>query len=264
MSQSYTLEPELLSPTPRRIVMQYDKPPGFGMGIGCLRLFLTPFILVGIFMISVLFYHIAMPLASVTAPAVITDKDESSGEDGTVYNVSFRYAYKGVPYTGSNHMDQETYRGVEIGQAGQAAFLPWSPGYHAQLTRPPAEPLLGGLPFVFFFTVIWNGFLSVFLFLAFVWPEIVRRLYKSGVPAMGTVLEKTTSVSDKTTTYGLKYEFMARDPHGIDSVRIEGNDTVFKEAWDAIEKGDTFTVLYHPSKPRWNVLYKFGPYRVLP
>ena len=52
MSQSYTLEPELQSRTPRRIAARDDNPRSSGIGMGCLRLFLAPFILVGVFMMQ--------------------------------------------------------------------------------------------------------------------------------------------------------------------------------------------------------------------
>jgi hypothetical protein len=227
-----------------------------------IRLFLVPFLGVGLWGMGLMIYRAVLPATSVTAPAVVTALNHTSDSDGDYYRATFSYAYQGNSYTGTDSVSPDAYARMSVGQQGQAEFLPEFPGFQPRLATPSGNTLTGSVAGIALFAVMWNAVMLIFVWTAFLWPGIYRRIFVEGVPAMATIVDRKTQSGEDSTEYLLIYRFSPADAYGREDSPLQGQTKVTKEEWDSVRVGQTFTVLYLLKRPRWNELYQFGLYRI--
>ena len=260
MAPISAFEPELQNPPPRRIVER----PGSsgrpqGRGLLFLRIFLIPFIAVGIFTLYSAIALTRVAMYGVPVTAVITNLVNTSTSDGDTYSADFQFRYHGTLYSAGCQVSSKDYQSMSIGQQVQTVILPSAPTDHPILSIAESGQELGA----WLFASLWNLVVLVFLWVAFVWPEITRRVYLWGVPAVATITDRSTGLSDNSTTYHVKYVFEATDAYGRSIGTFAGKSTIGQKDWESLAVGQSCTVLYLPGKPRWSELYQFGPYRVI-
>jgi len=228
-----------------------------------MQIFMLPFIAVGLWLIVILIHRIIIPVAGVITPAVITQRETQSDEDGRSYHVDFTYTYNGVAYNGGCNVRQGIYDTIEIGSKAQVEILPIAPSYSPRLFTPPGNYQFESFGFLLFFTLFWNGVIGVFVWGLFVWPVMVKRIYEQGIPTIAMIVDKTTSSGEDSTSYIIKYEFTPVDIHGREGSVIKGQETIPEDEWKKFHIGDQGTILYLPNRPRMNVFYQYGGYRVV-
>jgi hypothetical protein len=119
----------------------------------------------------------------------------------------------------------------------------------------------GGSPWskvgmVWFFATFWNGVLSVFVYILYLAPRRVRRLYRSGIPVAGRIVSKRDWRGGKSTAYYVRYAF-----ENPDAGPCEREMNVSPRSYQLATPGDAVTILYDPRKPKRSVIYELGPHR---
>ncbi len=248
-----TDEWELLQPAPRRVV--YRKGAA-AAGLGCVRLFLLPFIAIGICSVGWALHATVIALCGQTVPGRVLDRYyETDSEGDGSWRVRYTYCVDDTTYTAT---DQE--RGpvrLEAMQSVPVRVSPLFPGRGSWIA-PAGTSSWTRVGLQWFFALFWNGVTGAFVGVCFVAPVLQRRLVSRGAVAQGRVVAKTT-VGGEDTTYRLEYAFEPEQ----DGETITGRCNVTRAEWDSVRVGDVVTVLYSPGKPRRSTLYRFGLYRVV-
>jgi hypothetical protein len=256
MSSPYSLEPELLAGTPRKVVaVSWTS----SLGIGCLRLFILPFILVGFGLLLAVVGTVSLATFHAETRGVVTHKETEDDEDGPSYRIAYRYDVGGREYHARDTIPADAYVAITEGADVPVAYLPGFAGLYS-IALPGGRTILQTLPFLVPFCAFWNGIVSVFVWLAYVAPVRQKWLYRWGAVTQGMIVRKQTSTSDDSTTYRLYYEFP--DPEFLGRTR-HGNELMTEEQYLQAQEGDSLTILYNPRRPKQNTAYSYGGYRVV-
>lgn len=261
MQTIHRIEPELQGPIPRRIRLRTRIPTAGLACLGCLLLFLLPFVLIGMGLVGGVFSSTGLLLIGRTTTGYITHRASVSGDDGDSYSVDYTYRVDGKEYKGRDSVEQEVYDNSNIGWSTSVKYFPFAPGIYS-IALLPDRTEIDALESLLFFALFWNGILSVFVFFFWIKPMLYRSVYRRGKVAVATILNKRTTPSHNPTTYTLDYEFQPIER--ISWRPVKGMETTTAEEFAEINPGDAFTVLYHPRFPRFSVLYRFGIYVVIP
>jgi hypothetical protein len=240
-------------PAPPRAVRRKT---GTAAGIGCLRVFMLPHLLVGLFLLFAVparlyVYHFGAPVTA------IVDRVESrtSRKHGDYYLVQYHYLLDGRRFDDSKSPSARTGRPPpRVGDtfAGRAAALLG----HA-LFLPASLNIVGDITPLAIAAVIWNGFIGVWLYIAWILPLCQRWLATTGEAAIGTITHWQANRRNRTTqSYTVSYSFTTPDGRSHDArCRVSGRDRP--------AEGATITVLYAPRRPRWNLPYECSDFVVM-
>ncbi len=256
----YSRTPTPLPPTPRTVRFRGG---GFAkLATGCGRVFILPHMLAGVFLFFYLIFLLLWAAFGVDYQGEVTGAGESRSNKSTTYRVNYKFPVDGVVMNDSQTVAYEVmnrYQKLDAMSPEQKSvrvrYLVI--GVFKQAGLPELESpwkTIGGMTL---FVLFWNGLLSVFVYLLWISPIRIRRLYVHGEPAVGRVLSKRAQ-SGKGTTYWVEYEFS--DPVTGDKLKKE--IVTVREAWNKVSQGDEVTVLFKPSKPKHSVAYELGPYQL--
>jgi len=252
---NYTVEPELMTSTPRRIERKRKVDV---IGIGCLRLFLLPFILVGIGTFLSCVGVAAFSVVHHETTGRIEGKEvRSDSDDGDHYYVTYTYLVDGRNFETRDRVARVQYDYADRGAAAPVRYAPGMPGFYSMIMLPGGS-VGRHIGFLLFFTLFWNGIVSVFVYVAWVAPSIERRLYLHGEIAIGEIVNKRSVKGEDSTTYYVDYEF--RDWRGE---VLKGKTSLPFEEYATAKEADRLTILYDPNHPNRNVAYRFGGWRAV-
>lgn len=255
----HQMEPELLQPKPRRVTYRGRAWRGEGIVIlGFVRLFLVPFLVVGILSLLSAFNGTLVALFGHTVPGQIIERYDLSDEDGDSWRVRYNYRVGERQYLGEDNDRSETE--LKPGDIVPVRFAPWLPAWGSK-AMPPGASLWTDCAFRWFWTLAWNAILSPFVWLFFVGPSIYRSLFTRGDSAVGIIVDKSIQQGE-TATYILTYEFF---PLSADLAKLSprtNTEHVSEAEWRSVRIGDQVTVLYHLHMPRQSVIYRFGLYQI--
>ncbi|MEJ2212375.1 MAG: DUF3592 domain-containing protein [Anaerolineae bacterium] len=188
-------------------------------GQGCVLLFLSIFVLVGLFMaadITRRWVHVAM---------LNTDYAEAEGQvlgreieddEGATYYVSYRFVANDQVHTIRENVEKGVFHSMEEGQSATVRYAPRHPGI---ATIAPGR--VGGLLALTGFCVLWDG--TVFVISALVLREVLqrRKLARHGQRLVGEVLRSSGHRdSDGDFVLALGYGFCSP----LTATRIEGSN----------------------------------------
>lgn len=257
MENVHVVEPELLGPLPRMVSRKKRR-----TGLGCVRIFILPHMLVGIGLIVYLLFLAFMAVAGEEVAGRVVAAREGTDDDGDpVYTLEYEYRAGGGEHRGSSTVSREVYRRLADGGVVRVVTFPPAPGIGSGIAGDSGQGMR--LLFMSGFALFWNGILSVFVWQLWVAPALHRRLYRFGTAVTGTVKEKRAPAGDASRTHVLHYRFAAGGDAGAPGM-VEGKMAVRREDYAGVREGDQLTVLYSPVRPRRNILYRFGEYVVVP
>ena len=255
MNETHSIEPELLGRTPRRTVLVNARALN---GLRALRLFLIPFVLIGL---GVLWQALSATVVNSfgrTLPASIDAVMDDSDSDGSSCQVDYTYQVSGRTYNQHASLNYAACGSLEPDMSVPVKTITSMPQLHSELQYgniASAEASQWGI------ALFWNAIVWIFVGCLWLIPANQRKLVADGVPGIGKITAKNQGEDDGTKYYSLKYTFI---PEGSAASAVNADARVEKDEWDGIEVGDQITVLYNPSKPSPGLLYRFNPYRAVP
>jgi hypothetical protein len=221
-----------------------------------------PHVLVGIGAIGYWFFLLFWSLFGTDLKAVVTDTSTShSSKGGTTYSIKYEFKVGDQTHSGSDGVSQalyEKYKGQDDPRPEVTVrFFAIGPLDHAELLTGKSK--WGSLGFMTLWTGFWNSITGIFVYMLWIRPLQVRKLYKYGEATDGTLIGKRVSRGKKSTTYYATYTFR----HPQTGTEIKREITVWNTAaWNVLMEGQEITVLYDPQKPARSTIYELGGYEV--
>lgn len=217
-------------------------------GGGCGRVFLVPFVVVGLATAVAVPLRLWVEVAGLPITATVDDLTAHHGRRGGVtYTVRFRYELAGRPYTDTQEVTAGEYAAVRRGQQlhGRTRILD---GHSLAITD--AGSGLWQTAKLAAFAAFWNGFIGWIVYAAVVAPWRVLRLVRTGVAVPGTVISHREAGSKRTLRF-VTYRFTTRD-------RRELTREMSVVGTAGPVDGTPVTVLYDPNRPTRSVAYEFA------
>lgn len=238
---------ELLPSTPRRVVIKK-----VNLGIWFLRIFILPFVFWGMCELVKAVARSAIYICGIDInTATATSVRDISDSESNGYLIEYRYVYNGQAYHGKNSISQTFYKRTIPGQMVTVRILPLYPKF--SILRHADE--LYQIGEKWFIAIFLNAINFVFVYIAYFYPSISKRIYRYGIPVEAEIINKTQNTND--SAYTLYYRF------SIDDLEHSGHINTDKTMWDNVSIGSKTIALYMPDKPSYNLLYEYGEYRVL-
>ncbi len=251
--------PKELERRPPRPVRRREGTLGCGIVFG--RLFILPHVIVGLFLLLVMFpATIAAVFFGEVHDGRVVKTWTTTGKKGSVtYRMKYSYDAGGQERTGDRTVSKTEYQQLSGWSEGQ-----WSGPlkvhttsvmghYFDQVVLPdesPWEPV--GLSLVM--ALLWNGIVFIFVYLLWIAPWREKRLYRWGTPVPGRIFGKHTT-RGKTTSYYLDYEFV-QPGFGLRKKK----QGVTSERYYAAREGEMVTVLCYPNRKGPTVVYEYGDF----
>jgi hypothetical protein len=183
----------------------------------------------------------------------------NGGKSGMHYAIDYAFSVDSVQHGGHVTVNHDAYEELTEGDPMTVRALesdpessPWPrvPGHSAPLE------VLGSWAIA----LIWNGFLSVAVWVTYIRPWRMRALVRNGTPVVGLIRGWAPQPGKGGTSYRLTYDYTSEDSSGLSEPRSGKMTTRRKEAAGYLP-GRLATVLYDPSKPARSVIYALGDYR---
>ncbi|MBI1277296.1 MAG: hypothetical protein GC179_04125 [Anaerolineaceae bacterium] len=179
------------------------------LGVGCLTIFLSIFVIVGVFMLgtalSDTYNWFAINQSGIGNTAQLTNRRISSGDDSDTYYVSFRFNHNGKNYLREQKVNWDIYNSAEIGGRVDIVYAPSNP-QGAKLTGTNSAPT-----WMLFFALIWNAIIGLIVFFVIQQYRRVKFLERHGRMLPGEILESSHS-TDSDGDLSLKVEYTFRTP----------------------------------------------------
>jgi hypothetical protein len=289
-----TIEPELLSPIPRRTYYR-----GRGIFLLVLMFQFAMVLLIGLGFAMFVYFCLQLTLGN-SPPidghitAIKMPEDTSSADPETIKALTTNARNAVIPrlpvleYTFTvNGRDVEDSTTIML---AQIKLLPQSDAIRIRCLpflielghRPilPNDTFWGWVGILGLITLVTNVVIGTLCWFAFVLPSRQRALCRAGHTAAGTVIRKEAwGMGGNTCIVHYRFELTndrrrARaaptaerdeskqsEPPGIEVI---GHMRVPKSVWDTLDAGDKVTVLYSPNDPETNVLYQSAMVAVVP
>jgi len=226
------------------------------------RIFTLPHAMVGIGSLGYLVLTSLWILFGMDIDGVVTDAETSySRKGGRSYTVHYEYKIGSVIKSGSDGVNLATYERLSVREDHRkpnvvVRYFSLGPFSHAEIET-GGSYLSSIWPFLLW-VAGWNTFVGFIVYMLWIKPIRVRQLYKRGLVAAGTLIDKRVRKSRGTTLY-VSYSFR----HPATGEVISSEITVWDAmAWGAASRGQPVTVLYAPDNPGRNTAYEFGGYTV--
>jgi hypothetical protein len=192
----------------------------------------------------------------VDVPGRISAKEAVAGGKRNTevsYRSTFSFRAEGQDYTIAAYVKKATYDRVKIGDPVQVRVLSVWPGASASI-EPPAFNLCP-----LFMGIVMSAFLIVHFFYALCMSIIRRNLIRNGIATLGRVTNKWRVTRRKRgTCYNVSYCYKATD-----GAKRRGSMTVNINEWDALQVGDTVTVLFNPNNKESSVIYRCAEFEIV-
>ena len=288
----YTIEPELLSPIPRRtrhrnrgdliltLVFQFSVLLLVGLGLAMFVYFCLQLTLGNSPTIEGRIVEIKTPETTATETPEAEKPLATNARDAVVPRLptlEYTFTVNNHQIDGSTTIMPQQIKLLPDSNAIRVRCLPYlvSLGYRPIL---PNDTFWGWVGILGLITLVAEVVIGTLSWFAFVLPARQRQLCRYGRPAPGTVIRKEMWGSG-TCVVHYRFEPHAGTlaPDAMDTAKNAeagsqekpaaetlGHARVSKEFWEKTEAGDKVTVLYMPKDPDRNALYLPGMYCVDP
>jgi hypothetical protein len=231
-------------------------------GLMLARLFTLPHVLIGFGLIGAFVGGVIWLLAGNDFAAQVDRAWTTANNRGRpVYHVACTYDLNGRPRHLQCTIGKDTYNALTRTQAAphtaRVHTLSIGPVILFHKVIDTTASAWAGVGMIGLFGTFWCGvcLLMVREFYLRLWR--VRRLYRIGLPATGTILSKRKT-SGRGATHFLTVAFQTADGF---NVRTETR-TDLLAPWQRARKMDPIAILYDPRRPTHCVAPEFGLYRV--
>jgi hypothetical protein len=254
-----------LPPAPRRL----RRRPGVGIGpaVGrwLVRLIILPHCIVGIGLILPAIYVPTLLIFGDDVPGVIAGLSTSPAKSGLNYHVHYSYTVDGLNYTDKDTVTAYDYSSTHVGQQCKVRVLQSLPSMLPQRLTAQSPWLVA--PQYLLMALLWNAFISIFVWLAWVAPWRTRQLLRFGVPVAGQIMMSNRIRGNKGgVTYQIQYEYLALidDQNGeVSQQLLNGKMAISVKDFFSAEPGQVVTVLFDPKKPKRSLVYDFAEYQAV-
>jgi hypothetical protein len=255
--QDFQMPPELARRPPRPVRRKSGMLGGCGLVFG--RLFIMPHTIAGIVLLAMVPLTIAeMFFGTVQHGAIIAKWTTYSKR--TNYHLRYTYVVAGRTQTAERSCSQAEYNPINPAQQPPPAieirginFL----GHYFHEALLPDESRFGKVALWVGMALFWNGVLSIFFYMFWIFPWLEKRLYRRGIPVPGRVFGKHTR-SGKTITHYIDYEFI-HPQLGM----LRKQQTVQSTSYHQAHDGQLVTILCYPHRKRPSLIYEFGNFECL-
>jgi Protein of unknown function (DUF3592) len=187
--------------------------------VGCLLIFLIPFVLIGLvaigWAVSSWYSWNAINQSGIPGTGEIVDKQISSGDDSDTYYVSYAYTHAETSYTHKQSVDWDTYQNAEIGAQVSIKYVPSNPNI-ASLANKNNPPY-----FIAGFSLLWNLAVWSVLIGLLVSRSRDNLLAKEGQLIPGEIMTSRSLIEGEDNDFYLKVEYAFRAP--VDGRLITGH-----------------------------------------
>lgn len=252
MNTNQQIEPELLSPIPRKIKLKRNAATK-----RLIRpLLLAPYLCLGLALMTYLICQTTILLCGQFVTGTITS--HQLNKDGA--RISYTFTLSNRVYH-SNEIVSDKDIHLPTGSRVTIKTISAAPALMPMLFKPCGSRITSLFP-SWVFAIIWNGAAFVFAWLINAASRHEKRIYTHGIPAMAEIKHKSVKKGDGNTDYTINYTFTV--DNGKDNIGTLrwGEDVVSLHDYETIETGRHYTVLYLNTKPLRSALYQFGPYVV--
>ncbi|MBX0327729.1 DUF3592 domain-containing protein [Oscillochloris sp. ZM17-4] len=187
------------------------------MGAGCMVAFFIPFVLAGMVMLSLTFSSWASWLSfqanARPATAVVTGKVIDDGGEDTAYYLDYRYTTSDDRrFDGRASVSRDRYNALVVGEPLSIEYLSDDPA----TSRVAAENHLGMPLFLTAFSLFWNGFILVVIYVIISRGRYERQLRAEGQLAPAEIIDYTAYLdSDNDLNVAIEYRLRAPDGHTV-------------------------------------------------
>lgn len=252
---NYAPSPDAFPTAPRKVRMR--RPPMESLlPLGCISFFVLAGIASFVMWLGTSLLVYSAPVIGTLEPGEITAM-EKIGTRSAKHRISFTFQDEdGAVYFTYLDARPDVYDQYKVGDKISVRFLRSAPIRSASIEDPHTTRTSYDLCYSLCI-LSWN--LAIFAIagsLAYVWRQR-RRLAQLGTPTIGHVTSKRV-VPTKTGIYHVSFSF--RTPDGAE--RHAGMD-VNRAAYESLAIGQEVTILYDPTNPLVNSIYRCGEFDVL-
>ena len=251
---SYSIPPALQR-RPRKV----KRRRGTGCAVIFPRLFILPHIIIGIGLLTLVPVTLASVFFGQLHQGRVINKSTSSGKKGTYYQIRYEYEAGGRKRADERPCSRAQYDqmgDVSAAQASQPIEVRTLNllGHEYKETFLPGESHWAPIRWIAWPALLWNAFLSVFLWILYVDPWRKKRLVRYGQPVVGRVFRKHVQHS-RSETYYLDCAF---DHPGIGPRQVE--ISVQPHLYNLALEGEAVTMLCYPGHKRPVTVYEYGDF----
>jgi hypothetical protein len=236
----------LLNPDNERYLNRRGKKPG-GPFTGCFVVFMIPFVFAGLFIIGWAInewheWQILSRSGVTTQGKVIDRRIETDDEDGDSYYVTYSFMYDDRTYTREQSVSHTVYRETERGGAVTVFYAPDHPNI-SRLGDSISPPIL-----ITLFVMLWNGLVSLFMFIAIAGARKARYLARHGQVIYGVITARRGyEDSDRDFHVEISYEFVS--PQTASTIKMREDRTRYDLDEDTLPpEGTPVAILYGSDK----------------
>ncbi len=256
-STPYRMEPELNQPIPRSIA---PIPRGIQTASGCFILFMTPFVLIGLWQAYQSITITAVQGFGTTTEAIVESKAEgkrflTEGKNGpsTHLYVTYRFQANGHTYRSQDDVYEKDYERIRPGDRLSIRYLFFAPSKLTLLVERSATADSDSIVQ----TLFWNGIVSLFILIPFSARVQGRRFIRRGIAVPATITSKTVDTNGNSDTCYLHFQYHVQGK----ASPLEGKQMLQKLQLEGISVGETLTLLYLPNAPDKYKFYRFSFYK---
>ena len=248
-----------LPPPPRRVRLA----PGASRAADWFgRIFILPHTLVGIGALGYLLFLMLWRVFGTDIPGHVTGTEISVSSKGNVsYVLKYDYQIGQERKSGSEGVNQKTY---DHFHPLEKEHPPVTVHYFAIGSYDRARLREGGslwseVGMLTGWAGFWNTIVGLALYQLWVVPLRLRRLYKYGETAAGTLVSKREKTG-RSSTYYMTYTFRVNETGELRQVESQAGNVPM---WMMIKVGQPVIVLYARDNPKRSTVYELGGYGVL-
>jgi hypothetical protein len=203
----------LLNPDNERYLSGRSKKPG-GPFTGCFVLFMIPFVFAGLFIIGWAINEWndwrILSSSGVTTQGKVIDRRTETDEGSRDYYVTYRFSHNDTIYTREQSVSHKFYDNSWRDSSVTVLYSPDNP-QTSRLGDSISPPIL-----ITLFVMLWNGLVSLFMFIAISEARKARYLARRGQVIYGVIASRRGyEDSDRDFHIEVNYEFVSPQTGGI-------------------------------------------------
>lgn len=264
MEKSHSIEPELETKRPRRIVNRDGK-------WGSVRpwlIMLLPHVWVAVIAPFAWFLIFLNAVAVQPMAATVVSHHEHQSKKHPSYSITCSIVSDGVTKNGNCNVDKTQYESLKDGDTVTIYALPGVPMFSPRLEKDTGKQL-AILGFISVWCLIWCGCCFSLVYAVLNQPLRSRFLTRHGAPITGTLTDLKTNRGRKNFNYSVTYTYQTKYADKKTNRKMSGNfngemkirTSDYQSA--LLLKGQPVTVLIDEKNPKQSILYRFGDYQAV-
>jgi hypothetical protein len=229
---------------------------------GCLRFFILPHAAIGVVLAFCAVFQLLWLAAGWDYAGEVTKAEWKFHRKGDYYILTYQFLKDGQTMTQEEGVDVDMFKrfgGLEkmSAQERRVTVRSLNLGVTSMAGLVGKGSSEGTVWVALAAAVVWNLVVWLGVWKMWVWPMIVERIYTHGLVTAGVV---TQTREDRGRPGGLFIEYAFKEP--VTGVTFHGEVETQRHVFERAANGEAVTVLYDPRRPRWNVAYEYGAWRV--